>query len=238
MHMNTPHDSTKQNGREGLVETLFHGTGTTYDEIAHLATWGRDKKWKEDLLGCLDSPKRILDLACGTGILSLEMARRFDCHVTGVELRPEYLDLCRSRAAERGLDDTRFFCANAEEFGIEETFDHITSCYLPKYVDLTIVVPNMVKMLEAGGMFIMQDFAYPKVPWVQVVFDDHFARMKERCKDHPDWNEVWELLPDVLKKSTWIETLEAEMIKAGLEDVTVVEQSMRMSALVFGRKPL
>lgn len=236
MHMNS-HDPNQQDGREGLVETLFHGTGTTYDEIAHLATWGRDAKWKEDLLSRLGSPRRILDLACGTGILSLEMARRFECHVTGVELRPEYLDLCRERAAEGGLNDTRFFCANAEEFGIEEQFDHITSCYLPKYVDLTIVVPNMVKMLEPGGMFIMQDFAYPKVPWVQVVFDDHFARMKERCQDHPDWNEVWELLPDVLKKSTWIETLEAEMIKAGLEGVTVVEQSMRMSAMVFGRKP-
>ena len=30
--------------REELVETLFHGTGTTYDDIAHLATWGRDRK--------------------------------------------------------------------------------------------------------------------------------------------------------------------------------------------------
>jgi hypothetical protein len=75
------------------------------------------------------------------------------------------------------------------------------------------------------------------VPWVQVVFDDHFDRMRERCQDHPDWNEVWELLPDVLKKTTWIEDTESEMRKAGLVDVTVVEQSMRMSALVYGRKP-
>lgn len=224
-------------GREGLVEELFHGTGTTYDDIAHLATWGRDKKWKAELLSHIDSPKRILDLACGTGILLLDMAKRFDCHVTGIELRAEYLDLCRKRAGERGLTDTRFIHGNAEEVVLDEKFDHITSCYIPKYVDLSIVVPNMVGMLAPGGLFIMQDFAYPKIDWVQVLFDDHFERMRERCKDHPDWNEVWELLPGVLKKTTWIEDTESEMKKAGLDDVTVVEQSMRMSALVYGRMP-
>jgi len=227
----------KTEKREGLVETLFHGTGTTYDDIAHLATWGRDRKWKEELLSHIDEPKRILDLACGTGILLLEMAKRFDCHVTGIELRKEYLDLCEARAAQRGLSDTRFILGNAEEVTLDEQFDHITSCYIPKYVDLSLVVPHMVDMLAPGGLFIMQDFAYPSVPWVQVVFDDHFDRMRERCQDHPDWNEVWELLPDVLKKTTWIEDTESEMRKAGLVDVTVVEQSMRMSALVYGRKP-
>jgi len=224
--------------REELVETLFHGTGVTYDEIAHLATWGRDKKWKEELLSYIHEPKRILDLACGTGILLLDMAKRFDCHVTGIELRAEYLDLCRSRAAERGLTDTRFIHGNAEEVILDEQFDHITSCYIPKYVDLTKVVPHMVDMLAPGGLFIMQDFAYPTVPWVQVLFDDHFERMRIRCKDHPDWNEVWELLPDVLKETTWIEDTQSEMTRAGLVDVTVVEQSMRMAALVFGRKPI
>jgi ubiquinone/menaquinone biosynthesis C-methylase UbiE len=224
-------------GREGLVEELFHGTGTTYDDIAHLATWGRDKKWKAELLSYIDSPTRILDLACGTGILLLEMAKRFDCHVTGIELRAEYLDLCRKRAEERGLTNTRFIHGNAEEVLLDEKFDHITSCYIPKYVDLSVVVPNMVSMLAPGGLFIMQDFAYPKIDWVQVLFDDHFDRMRERCKDHPDWNEVWELLPGVLKKTTWIEDTESEMKKAGLEGVTVVEQSMRMSALVHGRMP-
>jgi demethylmenaquinone methyltransferase/2-methoxy-6-polyprenyl-1,4-benzoquinol methylase len=224
--------------REGLVESLFHGTGETYDEIAHLATWGRDRKWKEELLGLLDAPKRVLDLACGTGILTLEMARRFGCHVTGVELRAEYLDICRERAA-RFEFDVELIHANAEDVDLgDRVFDHITSCYIPKYVNLGKVVPRVVAALAPGGLIIFQDFAYPSIPWVQDVFDDHFERMRERCKDHPDWAEVWELLPDVLKKTTWIADTRDEMIAAGLVDVQVVEQSLGMSALVHGRKPL
>ena len=77
----------------------------------------------------------------------------------------------------------------------------------------------------------------PKEKWVQDIFYDHFERMKERCSHLPDWDDCWDRLPEVLKKSTWIEDTESEMKKAGLLDVTVVEQSMRMSALVYGRKP-
>jgi len=226
----------EQGERTELVEEIFHGTGETYDEVAHLATFGRDKKWKEELLSFIEGPQRILDLACGTGILLLEMKRRFDCHITGVELRDEYLRICRERVAERGYEDVRLVLSNAEEFLIDETFDHITSCYIPKYVNLDVLVPQMIRMLAPGGLFIMQDFAYPTEPWVQNIFDDHFERMKERCGHLPDWDDCWERLPEVLKKSTWIEDTQRLMLEDGLQDVTVVEQSRRMSALVYGRR--
>jgi demethylmenaquinone methyltransferase/2-methoxy-6-polyprenyl-1,4-benzoquinol methylase len=234
----TPTDpNTEGEGaRTELVESLFHGTGDTYAEIAHLATWGRDKKWKEELLSHLHEPKKVLDLACGTGLLALEMAHRFGCHVTGVELRAEYLDICRQRAEKLGLDVTLIH-ANAEEVEVEGQFDHITSCYIPKYVDLHKVVPPMAALLAPGGLMIFQDFAYPTTPWVRDVFDDHFDRMRERCKHLPDWNEVWELLPDVLKESTWIEDTAREMRESGLEDVRIIEQSLGMSAMVLGRRP-
>ena len=237
-----PSSATHTAPREGrsartqLVESLFHGTGDTYAEIAHLATWGRDRKWKEELLSHLESPVDVLDLACGTGLLALEMARRFGCRVTGVELRAEYLDICRERAVRLGLD-VSLIHANAEDVEVAGTFDHITSCYIPKYVDLHKVVPPMAARLKPGGLMIFQDFAYPSTPWVRDLFDDHFARMRVRCKDLPDWDDVWELLPAVLKESTWIEDTAREMRESGLEDVRVIEQSLGMSAMVRGRKP-
>ena len=226
-----------QEKREALVESFFHGTGDTYDKNVHLATWGRDKQWKEELLSFVNEPKKILDLACGTGILALEMARRFGCNVTGVELRGEYLDLCAERAEKAGFADrTRWIEANAEEILLEEQFDHITSCYIPKYVNLNVLVPNMVKMLSPGGLFIMQDFAYPTEKWVQDIFEDHFGRMKQLINGD-GWDVMWEQLPDVLRKTNWIGDTERNMKEQGLVDVTVVQQSRGLSALVYGRKP-
>jgi demethylmenaquinone methyltransferase/2-methoxy-6-polyprenyl-1,4-benzoquinol methylase len=222
--------------RVKTVETLFHGTGTTYDRVVHLATLGRDKQWKEDLLSRMVEPKRVLDLAAGTGILALEMCRRFDCHVTGVELRPEYLDIAAERARANGLD-FRPICGNAEEVTLDEQFDHITTCYLPKYVDLRATVPQLLGMLAPGGWILMQDFSYPKEKWVQDIFFDHFARQAEKFKDDPDWHRMWAILPDIVKNSPWVEHLSNTLAAQGCVDIEVIEQSRGMSTLVVGRKP-
>ena len=225
--------------REELVETLFHGTGATYDEMVHFATWGRDRQWKEELLSLMEEPKRVLDLASGTGILSFEIARRFNCHVTGVELRDEYCREAREEAAARGIDDIRFIVSPAEHFLIDEKFDHVTSCYIPKYIrELGTLVGNMVKMLEPGGLLLLQDFTYPEKPMWQKLFDNHFARMQRKAEEEsPDWLTMFEGLPHVIRATTWKQDLVREMKAHGMVDVRVIDQSFGMSALVIGRQP-
>ncbi len=232
--------TAKVETREDLVETLFHGTGSDYGEMVHFATWGRDKEWKEELLGLMDSPKRILDLASGTGILSLDMASRFDCHVTGVELREEYCQEARANAEAAGITDVRFFVSPAEHFSIDETFDHVTSCYIPKYIrHLDVLISNVVPMMSPGGQILMQDFAFPKDARYQKLFHNHFKRMqKEAAKRAPHWATMFEGLPQVIEQSTWIEDLVREMEASGLIDVEVLDQSFGLSAIVRGRKPL
>jgi ubiquinone/menaquinone biosynthesis C-methylase UbiE len=237
--MAAPPQTAPVETREDLVEALFHGTGSTYGEMVHFATLGRDKKWKEELLDLMVEPKRVLDLASGTGILSLEMAGRFNCHVTGVELREEYCVEARERAVALGITDVRFFVSPAEQFEIDETFDYITSCYIPKYIArLDVLVTNLVKMLAPGGQILLQDFAYPAKPWVQDIFDQHFQRMQERAAtEHPDWMTMFERLPAVIRESKWVETLVSQMEANGLVDVRVVLQSQGLSAIVTGHKP-
>jgi demethylmenaquinone methyltransferase/2-methoxy-6-polyprenyl-1,4-benzoquinol methylase len=225
--------------RAALVEHLFHGTGSTYARWVHIATYGRDAAWKEDLLGLLRSPRRVLDLASGTGILSLEIAQRFRCHVTGVELREEYCQEARDEAVRRGIQDVRFIVSPAEHFQIDEEFDHITTCYLPKYVsERGVLVEHLVKMLAPGGRILMQDFAYPKNRAVQKIFEQHFERMRKRAENEaPDWMTMFTDLPEVIRQSTWIDDLVREFGRHGLQNIEVVEQSWGLSAMVVAEKP-
>jgi len=232
--------SDKVDTREDLVETLFHGTGSTYADMVHFATWGRDREWKDELLELMESPRRVLDLASGTGILSLEIATRHACHVTGVELREEYCVEARQNAAAAGIEDIRFIVSPAEHFLIEETFDHVTSCYIPKYIQhLDVLVGNLAQMLAPGGLVLMQDFAYPEKPMWQRLFENHFERMRKEAREKaPDWLTMFEGLPEVIRKSTWKQDLVAAMEKHGLVDVRVIDQSFGLSAIVAGRQRL
>ncbi|MCO6041143.1 class I SAM-dependent methyltransferase [Thermococcus alcaliphilus] len=100
--------------------------------------------------------KRILDLACGTGIPTLELAERgYD--VIGLDLHEEMLKVARRKAEERGLG-VEFLQGDALEITFENEFDAITMFFSSiMYFDeenLKKLFNGVVKALRPGGVFI------------------------------------------------------------------------------------
>ena len=155
-----------------LVERFFSATGSTYDHMANLCTLGFDIWWKRKILEKIPSggPLQIIDQACGTGILTLKIARRLPhCRVIGVELREEYLSIAREKLQQLGLHNVELILGRAEDVFLEGSFDCITSSYLAKYADIDRLVAGAKRMLRSGGLLIMHDSSYPPNPY--------FARM-------------------------------------------------------------
>jgi len=222
-----------------LVHTLFHGTGDTYGRMVHLTTFGQDNYWKQRLLQRVREPKRVLDLACGTGILTFAMAKRWpEARITGVELRDEYLREARARAEAEGVGNVDFVLSDAQKVEIDDRFDHITSCYIPKYVDLEVLVGKMAALLAPGGWLILQDFTYPKEADARAQWETHFVRLAEQARSrYADWGTMFELLPDVIRKTRWVEETQEQMRANGLVDIEVEDLSWGTAATVLGRKP-
>ena len=99
-----------------VVQRFFSGTGFSYDQVVTVCTCGFDRYWKKVILAKIPAnPARVLDQACGTGILTLAIARAFPgCRVTGVELRDEYLDIAREKARSAGIGNVEQFAAMLE----------------------------------------------------------------------------------------------------------------------------
>lgn len=146
-----------------LVQRFFSNTGSTYDFMVNAATFGIDRRWKRIIIDALPAdPTRVADLACGTGILTFGIARRYPgCRVVGVELRDEYLQIARDKARARGVDTVEFVLGRAEDYAPAETFDAVVSSYLAKYADLPLLIRNTQAMLKPGGLVLMHDFTYP-----------------------------------------------------------------------------
>jgi len=72
--------------------------------------------------------KKILDLACGTGIPTLELARRGYDEVTGLDLHEEMLIVAKRKAEGEGLN-VEFIQGNALELDFEEEFDAVTTFF-------------------------------------------------------------------------------------------------------------
>lgn len=73
-------------------------------------------------------PELVLDLGCGTGKMTIELAKRgYD--MTGVDFSPEMLDIARCEAEREGLADRMLWlCQNMTEFELYGTVDVTVSC--------------------------------------------------------------------------------------------------------------
>jgi demethylmenaquinone methyltransferase/2-methoxy-6-polyprenyl-1,4-benzoquinol methylase len=193
---------------------FFAGNAATYDRVVHLWTFGLDRFWKRKIIAEIPpAPRRLIDQACGTGILTLRLARRFaGCLVFGVDLNAAYLALAERKAEALGLGNVAFLQGRAEDVFLRGSFDGITSSYLAKYADLEKLVETAARMLRPGGVLVMHDFTYPENSLVRFFFGIYFRIMQAwGSRVFPRWETVFQELEDFLKHSRWVPELAAAL---------------------------
>ena len=105
------------------------------------------------------SPRdRVLDVACGTGNVSLPLARG-GAVVTGVDIAPNLLEQARVRAAEAGLA-IRFEEGDAEALPYADaSFDVVTSMFGAMFAPRPeLVAAEMARVLRSGGVLAMANW--------------------------------------------------------------------------------
>ena len=103
------------------------------------------------------TPSLILDLACGTGGFSNELAEK-GLEVIGVDMSEEMLSAAKENSAERGTD-VLYLCQKAEELDLYGTVDGVVCCldslnHITDYSKLCEAISRVSLFLEAGRLFI------------------------------------------------------------------------------------
>ena len=90
---------------------LFAPLGPTYDRYARLLSFGQDPRWRAFLVSRVPAEAtRVLDVACGTAAVSIELARAVpERTIVGIDQSAEMLAAGRERVARAGLAGTICF---------------------------------------------------------------------------------------------------------------------------------
>jgi 2-polyprenyl-3-methyl-5-hydroxy-6-metoxy-1,4-benzoquinol methylase len=101
--------------------------------------------------GPLPLAKRdLLDVACGTGAVAIEAARR-GARVVGLDLTPELLDVARSRAAVAGVDAS-FVEGSFDQLDGVGRFDVVASAFGVMFAaDPVAVAAELTRACRSGG---------------------------------------------------------------------------------------
>jgi len=216
------------------VRQFFPGTGRTYDRIVNLCTFGFDRRWKRKMIGKIPAGSlRIMDQACGTGILTFRIVQRFPhAQVVGVDVTDEYLAVAKQKAAARGLT-VEFLLGRAEDLLPGRIFDCITSSYLAKYAVLATQIPNIREMLRDGGTLIMHDFTYPPNRLFALLWELYFKILQTAGSwKYPQWKPAFDGLPALVRETAWVAELVGVLQENGFSGITVDPLTLGTSTIV------
>ena len=95
--MITPDKSSKKS-KKIQVKDMFNNISSKYDRINQVMTLNMDKNWRQIVynLSMQDNPKKIIDIATGTGDIALCFAKD-DVEVIGIDNARQMLDIANQK---------------------------------------------------------------------------------------------------------------------------------------------
>ncbi len=114
------------------------------------------------IISNLKASDRVLDVACGTGSLSMSMAEVAQS-VTGIDLSEELIELARSTAAKRDISNVLFKVQDASDlssFSADSLDLAVTSMAIHQF-DPDLAIAILKEMKRIAGKVIIMDYSYP-----------------------------------------------------------------------------
>ncbi|HWQ70992.1 MAG TPA: bifunctional demethylmenaquinone methyltransferase/2-methoxy-6-polyprenyl-1,4-benzoquinol methylase UbiE, partial [Desulfitobacteriaceae bacterium] len=161
--------------KSNYVKETFNLIAEQYDLINTLMTFGLDKKWRSLAVKQLKAKPgaEILDVCCGTGQLSFELAKAVGSggKVTGLDFSEKMLGFANQRLAEKLAEQKqdwgkiRFVQGDALNLPFtDNSFDGITIGWgLRNLTDIPRGIKEMMRVLKPGGIILSLDMAKPRL---------------------------------------------------------------------------
>ncbi|MFF8034500.1 methyltransferase domain-containing protein [Streptomyces sp. NPDC016626] len=149
--------------RETAVYTHGH-----HEPVLRSHTWRTAANSAAYLLGVLEPHMRILDIGCGPGTITADLAAHVpDGHVTGLDREPAVLERARAVAGERGPGNVGFTVGDVHALDFPDgTFCVVHAHQVLQHVgDPVRALREMLRVTRPGGFVAVRDADYAAMTW-------------------------------------------------------------------------
>jgi demethylmenaquinone methyltransferase/2-methoxy-6-polyprenyl-1,4-benzoquinol methylase len=223
------------------VEKMFDSISHRYDFLNHFLSLGIDNIWRRKAISKLEviQPKRILDVATGTGDLAIAALRLKPEMVTGIDLSEGMLSVGRKKMKKKGIESVKMIQGDSENLPFEDnSFDAITVGFgVRNYQNLEKGLKEMLRVLRPGGKLVVLEFSKPSIFPVKQLFNFYSKFIL------PAWgkifsgsNEAYVYLPESVKHFPEGEEFLKILGDCGYHNVASTRLSFGISSIYEGVK--
>jgi demethylmenaquinone methyltransferase/2-methoxy-6-polyprenyl-1,4-benzoquinol methylase len=218
---------------------MFAGIAGRYDLLNHVLSMNIDKRWRkfvrnklQDILD--DQNAVVLDVACGTGDLAIELRNNAKAKIIGSDFCRPMLTIAREKAA-----DIPFVEGDAMGLPFDDgKFDAVTIAFglrnLPNFED---GLRELCRILKPGGRLAILEFSSPIVPGFRGLFNFYFTRILPRVGGMVSGSRgAYEYLPDSVSKFPDQKGLSSMMSAAGFNAIDYTNLTGGIAACHIGTK--
>ncbi len=225
------------------VERMFDGIAHSYDLLNHTLSLGIDRRWRRAAVESLVAyaPRKILDVATGTGDFALLTARTLPAaSVTGVDLSEGMLSVGRKKVEEAGLSG-RITLRKEDclHLGFADgEFDALTVAYgVRNFEDLDAGLREMCRVLRKGGRLVIVELTSPvRFPMKQLFHLYSHVLMPAVGKLVSHDASAYSYLPATMEAFPQGERMTGILEKAGFSDVRFKRFTFGLSTLYTAAK--
>ena len=236
----TPYNQTQS--KKEQVADMFNNIASNYDFLNHFLSLGIDILWRKKVIKLLrkNNPKKILDIATGTGDFAIEAINLNPESVIGIDISNQMLAVGRKKLSEKNLD-TKITLENGDSESLrfdDNSFDAITAGFgVRNFENLDKGLREMYRVLSLNGTVAILEFSQPEHFPIKQLYWFYFLRIlpalgKLVSKD----SRAYTYLPESVKSFPSGKDFENKLIHAGFKNVRSIPLSFGIASIYLGKK--
>ena len=148
------------------IKNIFESISTEYDFMNDLMTFKNHSKWKKEIaeIAKYSSPKKILDVATGTGDIAINLSKIKGSKIEGVDVSGNMLKIARKKIDELKIDNIVLKTCEAENLVFEDNhFDIVSIGYgVRNFSNLEKGLSESYRVLKKDGKLIILETSIPE----------------------------------------------------------------------------